>query len=308
MQPMNSSLKNIHKSPLVSVIINCYEGETFLAKAIDSVLSQTYQNWEIIFWDNQSKDNSKKIFCEYNDDRLNYFYAPEHTRLYEARNYALEKAKGKFIAFLDVDDWWEENKLESQLKMFEDTDVALVYSNFWFANKSSNNARLAFKKKLPSGYVLDELLRKYPVGMLTIMVRRESLDTLDYVFDSRYQMIGDFDLAIRLSINSKFACVQEPLAYYRLHDNNMSKKHRKLQNQEIEQWLNESSRNDQIASSVGFIYRKKLLLYFKGMEAIQNHNLYKAFKFFVMIPYNLKFKLFIYLIIPNQILKMIGRG
>ena len=88
----------------------------------------------------------------------------------------------------------------------------------------------------------------------------------------------------------------------------MSKKHRKLQNQEIGQWLNEASANHHIANSKGFLYRKKLLLYYKGLEAIQNYNLHKAFKFFVMIPYNLKFKLFMYLITPNQILKIIGRG
>ena len=88
--------------PLVSILMNCFNGEKYLKQAIDSVLAQTYRNWEIIFWDNQSTDGSAEIFTSYRDSRLKYFYAPEHTRLYEARNCALEKAEGELIAFLDL--------------------------------------------------------------------------------------------------------------------------------------------------------------------------------------------------------------
>ena len=59
-------------SPLVSVLINCYNGEKYVEAAIDSVIDQTYKNWEIIFWDNQSTDNSEKILKKYNDERINY--------------------------------------------------------------------------------------------------------------------------------------------------------------------------------------------------------------------------------------------
>jgi glycosyltransferase involved in cell wall biosynthesis len=305
---MRQYLKKIERDSLVSIIINCYNGEKYLSEAIDSVIKQTYQNWEIIFWDNQSNDNSKKIFHSYEDKRLNYFYAPSHTRLYEARNYALEKANGEFIAFLDVDDWWEANKLEKQLILFDDQDVALVYSNFWIANCSNKKTRLAFKKNLPSGYVLDEMLSNYPVGMLTIIVRQKSLKSLDYNFDSRFQMIGDFDLTIRLSVNSKFSSVQEPLAYYRIHDNNMSKKHRKLQNLEIEKWLLETSHNKDISNKRGFMDRQKLLLYFKGIEAIQSHKILDAFYYILKVPYKLKLKLFLLIVIPRKILNVFGRG
>ena len=92
---------------LVSVIMNCFNGEKFLREAIDSVLAQKYQNWELIFWDNQSTDSSAEIVKSYDDPRIYYFYAPQHTLLYEARNYAIQKSKGEFLAFLDVDDWWE---------------------------------------------------------------------------------------------------------------------------------------------------------------------------------------------------------
>ena len=99
--------------PLVSVIMNCYNGEMYLREALDSVLSQTYTNWELIFWDNQSSDKSETIFLSYDDSRLIYFYAPQHTNLGKARTLAIEKTRGQWIAFLDVDDLWFPEKLDS---------------------------------------------------------------------------------------------------------------------------------------------------------------------------------------------------
>ena len=70
------------EEPLVSILMNCYNGEKFLREAIESVLAQTYLNWELIFWDNQSTDQSADIFNSYDDKRLKYFYASKHTLLY----------------------------------------------------------------------------------------------------------------------------------------------------------------------------------------------------------------------------------
>jgi len=109
---------NYDRCPLVSVIMNCYNGEAYLNDAIKSVLNQTYKNFEIIFWDNQSKDNSKNIFRSFNDKRLKYFYSSKHTTLYEARNLAIKKSKGEYIAFLDTDDIWLKDKLHLQIKKF----------------------------------------------------------------------------------------------------------------------------------------------------------------------------------------------
>ena len=106
------------RQPLVSIIINCFNGEEYLREALESVISQTYKNWEIIFWDNQSTDKSAEIFKSYQDSRLKYYLASSHTKiLYEARNYALKKATGDFIAFLDADDYWLPDKLEKQIPL-----------------------------------------------------------------------------------------------------------------------------------------------------------------------------------------------
>ena len=102
------------REPLVSILMNCYNGEEYLKEAIDSVINQSYSNWEIIFWDNKSNDHSREIFLKFDDSRLKYFHAEKFTNLSEARNLAIEKANGKLITFLDVDDVWDNNKLLNQ--------------------------------------------------------------------------------------------------------------------------------------------------------------------------------------------------
>ena len=97
---------NSSYSPLVSVIMNCFNGETYLADSINSILNQTYENFEVIFWDNHSIDKSAIIYKSFKDKRLKYYYAKKFTSLYEARNLAIKKSKGKLIAFLDTDDLW----------------------------------------------------------------------------------------------------------------------------------------------------------------------------------------------------------
>ena len=110
--------KKINKNPLISVIINCHNGEKYLDNCIKSVLNQTYKNWEIIFFDNNSSDKSRKQIKSYNDPRIKYFRSNKTYTLYKARNLAVHKSNAEFITFLDVDDWWEKNTLEKQINFF----------------------------------------------------------------------------------------------------------------------------------------------------------------------------------------------
>jgi glycosyltransferase involved in cell wall biosynthesis len=94
---MDKNLDN--NKPLISVIINCYNGEKYLRETIDSVLNQSYQNWEIVFWDNNSTDQSANILKSYKENRIKYFYTDKHRKLYDARNLAYEKSQGDFFVF-----------------------------------------------------------------------------------------------------------------------------------------------------------------------------------------------------------------
>ena len=107
------------KFPLVSVIVNCYNGQKYLKDCLRSIVNQTYKNWELIFWDNFSTDQSKKVLNEFNDKRIKYFKSKKFLPLYKARNLAIQKAKGDYISFLDTDDLWKKNKLFEQIKILK---------------------------------------------------------------------------------------------------------------------------------------------------------------------------------------------
>ena len=288
---------------LVSIIMNCYNGEKYLREALESVLAQTYQNWELIFWDNQSTDDSADIFKSYPDDKLKYFYAPKYTLLYEARNSAIEKASGEFYAFLDVDDWWISEKLEKQLQLFEDPRVGLVYGNYWFVNERKGTRKILYNKQLPSGRILNELLQLYVVGLLTIVIRSSAFTSLDHPFDPRFQVIGDFDLVVHLAETWMFECVQSPVAYYRWHGSNISSTQKERNLCETEIWLHEMREYSKISSQKGFSKNEELYLYKKAMIRIEQKKMKEAMRIFWRIPFGMeKLKLLTAFLLPNFVL------
>ena len=226
--------------PLVSIIINCYNGETYLNDAINSVLSQTYKNWEIVFWDNKSKDKSAEIFKSFRDDRFKYFYADHHTSLYKARNLAIEKTKGELIAFIDSDDLWVQNKLELQVPLFKNLKIFLAYSNLWIIKKTLKKKRLFIKKNSPSGFIYESLLDDYNVGIITTIFRKSILDHKEHMFDERFSIMGDFDFFLRLSKSHYFHYTNIPLAFYRIHKNNFSAINSQKQMEEWDIWFKEN--------------------------------------------------------------------
>ena len=228
--------------PLVSIIINCYNGEKYLSQTLDSVLNQTYKNWEIIFWDNQSTDSSAKIFKSYKDVRFKYFYAKDYTALGKARNLAAEKSTGDFIAFLDSDDLWDKNKLTLQMNYFKKSEIGVVYSNLWILKKNKIK-KIYTNKKLPRGNIYNDLIKNYTVGILTAVIRKKFYLKLQKKFDDRFTIIEDFDFFLRLSKLCFFESIQKPLAYYRLHGGNLSTLKKGKEIEEYDLWLNENKKD-----------------------------------------------------------------
>ena len=221
--------------------MNCHNGEKFLAEAINSVLNQTYKNWELIFWDNSSSDQSEKIFKSFKDKRLRYFYTSKKVSLYLSRNAAIKKTKGNFVAFLDVDDTWLPNKLKLQLEKFKDKKVGLVYGKFLKYNKDSLFRKKQFitKQNLPEGYITKNLIKNYPVGLLTIMIRKKFIQKEKEIFKVKYNYLGDLDFVLRFSLKYKFAAVQECIGVYRQHNSQMQKKNFKTKSIQFSKWYNE---------------------------------------------------------------------
>ena len=215
-----------NKEPLISIIVNCFNGEKYLNECLESILSQSYKNYEVIFWDNNSTDKSKLIFLDIKDNRFKYFSDNKHVTLYGARNKALKVTTGKYVAFLDVDDMWYPDKLEKQLKIMEEnSEIGFCYSGFKFLSENSKKVKSAYNnKKLKSGYICSDLIKNYNVGILTLMVNKSIVSKNKIKFDERFTIMGDLDFVLRLSRVSIGIPIKSDLAIYRSHPENLSRK------------------------------------------------------------------------------------
>ena len=281
-------MKNQTKIPLVSVIINCYNGEKFLKESIESVLNQSYNNWELIFWDNQSTDNSASIIKSYKDKRIKYFYSKAHTKLYHARNLAFERTSGEFVMFLDSDDYFLSNCLQAQLKLFESEQVDFACADIFLKDQATNKISLRIGKKMPDGHVLSELLKNYSVALPTLIIRKNILLDLKVVFNDSYNYIGDFDLVIRLAAKFKMARNNNPVSVYRIHDNNLSFQNYNLQAVELEEWYEENKKNNLISSNKNYKNIFYLVNYKKLIHAMNQKNKHDFFYYLGKVPWSLR--------------------
>ncbi len=207
--------------PLVSVIMNCFNSDQFLREAIDSVYAQTFTDWEIIFWDNASTDRSGEIAQSY-DARLKYFRADKTVSLYAARNKALEQCRGGYVAFLDCDDLWVDIKLEKQLQLSRN-GPKIIYGAFELIDENADK----IERRLPelkSGRITSSLLIKNMISIGAVLIDRDLLSR--HKFDPCYNLLGDFDLWVRLSLVEKFYFVPEVVEFSRHHQGNMTKEYK----------------------------------------------------------------------------------
>ena len=222
--------------PLISIMMNCFNGEKYLYEAIKSIINQTYENWELIFWDNQSSDRSAKIVYSFRDERIKYYYSDIFTDLGGARQSACRYVKGDYLAILDVDDFWYPEKLENQLKYFDDSSVGICISNTVFFN--SKKKKILYTNNPPIGYVTHNLIENYYISLESILLKMEYVKKLNIFFDSRFSHIADFDLIIRLSIISKLVYCPQVLSGWRIHEANASFKENEKFIIEKIKWIN----------------------------------------------------------------------
>jgi glycosyltransferase involved in cell wall biosynthesis len=212
------------KFPLVSVVMNCYNSSEFLKEAIESVINQTYSNWELIFWDNQSNDESAEIFKSYEDKRLRYFYAPLHTCLGEARNLAAKNARGEWIGFLDCDDIWITDKLTKQVELItesNDANLALIYGKVVNFSTNGLSYHILTKDLLPDGEIFGELAKDNFIPVSSAVVRTEHYWSVGGI-NSQFRQAEDYDLFIKISSRYKVKAVNQVVSKYRIHENNLS--------------------------------------------------------------------------------------
>jgi|TARA_B110000977_G_scaffold188229_1_gene256235 glycosyltransferase involved in cell wall biosynthesis len=224
------------KKNLISVVVNCYNGEKYLLKTLQSIKEQKYKKLEVIFIDNCSTDGSAKIFKNINDKRFKYYKTKKKVKLYKARNLALNKCRGDFITFLDTDDWWDKNFLSSRKSFFNSSkDYGFSYSNCFHHHENTNKTKIFSKIFFSSGFVTKNLLNDYIVKMGTIIIKKKIVKL--YKFNENFNIIGDYDYILRISEKFKAKAFNDCLVTIRIHQNNFSHSNRKLFYNEFKCWI-----------------------------------------------------------------------
>ena len=223
--------------PLVSILMNCYNGESYLEKAINSIYDQTYENFEIVFVDNASTDQSASIAKSY-DERLKYFRIEKNVPLGPARNFGLQYVCGEYLAFLDTDDIWLPNKLEVQLSSMDD-DTTLLYSKVFHIDEHDKVIRETSIHRAPSFF---NLLKKYDINMQSVII---NLNYVNIVFDESLQYCPDYDIFMNIAVNNlKIQSLDKSLVKYRIHGESLSLNTLDIQVDEVKQVLQKIRTNN----------------------------------------------------------------
>lgn len=209
------------RQPLVSVVVNCRNGEAYVAEALESISQQSYRSWEVVFVDNCSTDRTPEIAQSFQGP-LKYSHTKVPLSLGQARNFALENCSGSFIAFLDADDWWLPDKLARQIPLFDAANVGLVYSDAYSINSKRERKRLSSRRQLCSGWCFQDLLLNYSVTMSSAVIRRSVLNHLDHWFDPQFEMVEEADLFLRIAKHYQVAICPLPLTYWRVHSDSIT--------------------------------------------------------------------------------------
>lgn len=212
------------KTPLVSFVMNCYNGEKYLHRSLKTVLDQTYDNWELIFWDNASTDSSKAIMDSYNEPRFKYYKSEENVSLGQARNWAVDACKGDFIAFLDVDDEWYPEKTEMQVAEMLKEDYALCYSGVTEVDESDISRRRDNIPSYQSGYIFTNLLLHFDINLPSAMISRKKLVEKGLNFDPFVQASEEYCLFMQLIYEEKVAVINRSLANYYIRRDSLTNK------------------------------------------------------------------------------------
>jgi glycosyltransferase involved in cell wall biosynthesis len=213
--------------PKVSVVIPAYNAMTHLPKTLDSVLQQTFTDFEVSIVNDGSTDEIASWFETVNDDRVRLIYQP-NKGLSGARNTGITQAQGEYIAFIDADDLWEPTKLEKQVQCLDaKPEVGLVYAWTLLIDRHGNSTGTVTAAQV-EGNVWEKLLLGDVVGSgSAAMVRRSCFDRVG-LFDPELTSIEDCDMWVRIAADYPFAVIKEVLVYYRQHPSGMSRNYDRM--------------------------------------------------------------------------------
>lgn len=203
---------------LVSIIMPTYNCAKFIGETIKSVIAQTYSNFELIIVDDCSKDNTEDVVNSFDDERIKYYKLEKNSGAAVARTTAMNMTKGKYMAFLDSDDLWMENKLERQLKFMKDNNYNITCTAYEQVNEDGESLNKVIKTKKKADY--NRILLDCPVGNSTVMYNVEALGKFEV---PNIRKRNDDALWLQMLKKEKYIYgMDEVLAKYRIRSNSIS--------------------------------------------------------------------------------------
>ena len=206
---------------LVSIILPYYKKKLYIKSTINSILNQTYQNFEILIIDDEISPESKKILNEINmlDKRISILKNTRNTGAGYSRNRGIKKSKGKYIAFCDCDDVWKLSKLENQLKFMQNKNVFISHTSYDLIDK---NNRYLKKRLAPAKLKFEDLLKSCDIGLSTVIINRKVLKNINKPFVS-LKTKEDYVLWLKLSaMGFKILGIKKSLVKWRKLNQSLS--------------------------------------------------------------------------------------
>jgi len=203
----------------VSIIVPMYNAEKFIGKTIESVLSQTYENWEMLIMNDVSTDNSLAVVSEFakKDDRIKVVNTKKNMGVVKGRNYLIDLASGKYIAFLDADDYWHSEKLEKQVQFMEEKNAGISCTEY---TRVRENGEKINEVVIKSEISYTDMLKNNYLGCLTVMYDVEKVGKRYF---KELEKNEDYVLWLEIVKDVKIIYgLKENLAYYRVLDNSRS--------------------------------------------------------------------------------------
>ncbi|WP_058485669.1 glycosyltransferase family 2 protein [Defluviitalea phaphyphila] len=221
---------------MVSIIMPTYNNEKFIREAINSVLTQTYDNFELIIIDDASEDNTLNIIhSEYKDSRIKIITLKNNSGAAIARNKGLSISRGRYVAFLDSDDYLNEKCLEYQLKFMKEKKAGFVFGSYELIDE--NNKKILGKHIVPSKISYYDLLKTCPIKTFTVLIDRKKYTEIKFPIEAIKR--EDFACWLNLLRNNKIAYGNDKiLGYYRINSNSVSRNKIKMMKYQFNVYYN----------------------------------------------------------------------
>ncbi len=210
---------------MISIIVPTYNRARLVAETIDSILKQSFRDFELIIVDNCSTDDTEKVIKGYSDGRIRYFKNDNAGVIAVNRNYGISQARGEYIAFCDDDDLWLPDKLEKQLPEFErDSRLGLVCANALLFNETGDLGHFHKTSLTGADFTLKSLVFGNLVICSSVLIKKDVFDDVG-IFDTNPAIFTaeDGELWMRIAYKYRIKYVDLPLVKYRVHASNIKK-------------------------------------------------------------------------------------